>query len=238
MTTQALRSEELQSIVRDHYSERAAAFDTEPTHGLKTQEQRQAWFEKVSEWITSAPGNPRRQVLDVGCATGFFALIAAELGHDARGIDISPGMIAVAAHKAARASLRVAFQTGDAAATGLPEASLDVILERHLLWTLPSPHSAVRHWLTLLRPGGRMVSASVDWRRDAALAPKGVYAPLLPLLPFYGGRSPPDMMALLTDAGFVHVTVEPLNDDVYWLDGKDQSARDRFAVSGFRADPS
>ncbi len=228
MTQRGLTTAQLQATIGAYFDTRAARFDSEPTHGLQSPAQRDAWLERVAHWVGDEPG---RALLDPGCATGFFALIAAELGHRPLGIDISPAMIAEATRKARSAGLEAAFRVGDATATGLPEGSLDVVLERHLLWTVPSPLEAVRHWLRLLRPGGRLVSVGVDWRGDAASPTTGIYAALLPSLPFYGGRPAADYAALLIEAGFTGVRVESLHDDRYWLDGRN---RDRFAVSGTR----
>ena len=222
---------QIHSIVGRHFSGRATRFDSEPTHDLKSPAQHDAWFGRVAEWIGPLVDGVGRRVLDPGCATGFFSLIAAELGHDPVGVDISEGMVAEASRKAAAASLKASFQVGDAASTGLVPGTFDVVLERHLLWTLPSPASAVRHWLELLRPGGRLVSVGVDWRSETGSATAGDYAPVRPMLPFYGGRPAADIVTLLTGAGFVDISVESLHDDVYWLDGRN---RDRFAVTGYR----
>jgi len=231
MPDPAMTMEEINAVVSRHFSSRATRFDSEPTHDLKSPAQRDAWFGRVAAWVGSSEGGKPQRVLDAGCATGFFSLIAAELGHDACGVDISPAMVAEAVRKAAASGLQPSFQVGDAAASELAERSFDVVLERHLLWTLPSPQRAVRHWLHLLRPSGRLVSVGVDWRRETGSATQGDYAPLMPLLPFYGGRPAQDIVDLLTEAGYVDVSVESLHDDVYWLDGRD---RDRFAVTGYR----
>jgi hypothetical protein len=47
------------------------------------------------------------------------------------------------------------------------------------------------------------------------------------MLPFYGGRPAEDFIALLTDAGYVDLVVEPMMEDVYWHDGRNW---DRWAL--------
>jgi len=54
------------------------------------------------------------RVLDVGCGTGEHALMAAELGLDATGIDFSPRAIRLAEQKAKERSLDVRFLVADA----------------------------------------------------------------------------------------------------------------------------
>ena len=69
-----------------------------------------------------------RSVLDLGCGSGQVSLLAAAMGAQVRGIDIAPGMLALAREAAARAGLadRVAFAEGDVSRDPLPEA--DVVL--------------------------------------------------------------------------------------------------------------
>jgi SAM-dependent methyltransferase len=54
------------------------------------------------------------QVLDVGCGTGEHALLAASLGHEAVGVDISPRAIELAKAKAAERGLEARFLVLDA----------------------------------------------------------------------------------------------------------------------------
>lgn len=58
-------------------------------------------------------GEIRSPVLDSGCGTGEHALMLAERGMEALGIDLSPIAIGRARHKAAQRGLRAAFEVGD-----------------------------------------------------------------------------------------------------------------------------
>ncbi len=55
-----------------------------------------------------------REVLDLACGTGRHALILAKEGYDVIGIDISEGMLTVAAEKAAASGASVGWVQGDA----------------------------------------------------------------------------------------------------------------------------
>jgi SAM-dependent methyltransferase len=55
-----------------------------------------------------------RQALDLACGTGRHALRLAKDGYDVTGVDISEGMLAVAAEKAAASGVNVAWVQGDA----------------------------------------------------------------------------------------------------------------------------
>ncbi len=135
----------------------AADFDDEPDHGLRDPEVRQAWASRLRSWL------PERacDLLDLGCGTGSLSLLAAEQGHRVTGVDRSPAMVDLA--RAKLAGRDAAFLVGDAAAPPVGEERFDVVLVRHVLWTLPDPGRVLRHWRGLLRPGGRFVLVEGVW---------------------------------------------------------------------------
>ncbi len=91
--------------------------------------------------------------------------------------------------------------------------SCDLIVERHVLWTLPNPGAALSAWQKLLRPGGRLVLIEGHWgtkdRHDD-------YARIQDLLPLYGGRPDDQIAALARKSGFATVAAEPLMDADLW----------------------
>ncbi|MFD5571364.1 class I SAM-dependent methyltransferase [Streptomyces cadmiisoli] len=135
----------------------AAGFDDEPDHGLRDPDVRAAWAERLSRWL---PG-PARDVLDLGCGTGSLSLLAAEQGHRVTGVDRSRAMVDRA--RAKLAGRDAAFLVGDAVAPPVGEQRFDVVLVRHVVWTLPDPGRALRHWRGLVRPGGRFVLVEGVW---------------------------------------------------------------------------
>ncbi|MDX2555150.1 class I SAM-dependent methyltransferase [Streptomyces stelliscabiei] len=145
----------------------APGFDDEPDHGLREPAVREAWAARLRDWLPP----PARDVLDLGCGTGSLSLLAAEQGHRVTGIDSSPAMVALA--RAKLAGRPAVFLVGDAAVPPVGEERFDVVLVRHVLWTLPDPGRVLRHWCGLLRPGGRLVLVEGVW---GALSPVGISA--------------------------------------------------------------
>ncbi|PYN16886.1 MAG: hypothetical protein DME05_06975 [Candidatus Rokuibacteriota bacterium] len=110
----------------------------------------------------SALGGPLkgRRLLDVGCGTGGFSLLAAEAGADVWSVDESPEAVALTA---ARTSAERAMV---ATAESLPfeDASFDLIYCYSTLEHLADAGRAVGEMVRLLRPGGRLYLHSPDRR--------------------------------------------------------------------------
>ncbi|MEU4036318.1 class I SAM-dependent methyltransferase [Streptomyces collinus] len=151
----------------------AAAFDDEPDHGLRAPEVRAAWAARLRSWLPAHPCD----VLDLGCGTGSLSLLAAGQGHRVTAVDSSPAMVALARAKLAGQDAVVLH--GEAAAPPVGEGRHDVVLVRHVLWTLPEPARVLRHWRALLRPGGRFVLVEGVW---GTLSPVGIPAARLTAL--------------------------------------------------------
>ncbi|MFE9599888.1 class I SAM-dependent methyltransferase [Streptomyces hokutonensis] len=182
----------------------ARTFDEEADHGLRDPEIRRAWADRLRGWLPAGAAD----VLDLGCGTGTLSLLAAEQGHRVTGVDLSPAMIDLA--RAKLAGRDAAFLVGDAATPPVGEQRYDVVLVRHVLWTLPDPARVLRHWRGLLRPGGRLVLIEGRW---GTVSPVGI---------------PADRLTELLAPVAGHVRVERLSDDpLLW--GK-TVADERYAV--------
>jgi ubiquinone/menaquinone biosynthesis C-methylase UbiE len=148
-------------VIRHHWDRRASTFDENEGRPL-SDAQRQAWHELLSP-LAGAPPQP---VLDVGCGTGFLALLLAELGHTVTGIDLAPRMIDRARIKADEAGLEVDFRVGDAVQIDAPDEAYELVIARHVIWNLPDPAHGVAEWLRVLRPGGRLALIEGKWAHN------------------------------------------------------------------------
>jgi ubiquinone/menaquinone biosynthesis C-methylase UbiE len=99
------------------------------------------------------------RVLDVACGTGIVARIAAKrVGPGGRvvGVDLNPGMIAVAGSLPAPAGAPIEWLERSAVDLLLPDASFDVVLCQQGLQFFPDKLVALREMRRVLVPGGRL----------------------------------------------------------------------------------
>jgi ubiquinone/menaquinone biosynthesis C-methylase UbiE len=134
-------------------------YDSQEGHGIQSEVERDAWKQHFRSLLPSR----RLEVLDVGCGTGEIGLLFAELGHHVTGLDLSDKMITRARDKASKKGFEVTFKKGDAEAPPFEAETFDVVVNRHLLWTLPHPDTAVRSWGSLLKKGGVLIVVDGLW---------------------------------------------------------------------------
>jgi ubiquinone/menaquinone biosynthesis C-methylase UbiE len=174
----------------------------------------QLWLDAVGAVLPDPPAD----VLDLATGTGFLALIAAELGHRVTGTDLSTAMLSLAERTARERGLDVRFAPGDAVAPGGRPDSVDVITNRHLLWTLRDPEKAMAGWLRILRPDGMVLSVDGFWFADEAPADPAspsvfdqYYSPATrAALPFMGLADTGPIVATFERAGYSDVRAEYL----------------------------
>jgi len=202
--------------VAAHWNRRAPGFDADFGHSIRTPGERAAW-DRILDLVIPARG--KLDALDVGCGTGFLTFELAARGHRVIGVDFAPAMIAEARRKAADRAIAVRLEEADAEQLPFGAGSFDVVVSRHLLWTLPHPEAAIDEWIRVLRPGGRLVildgqfdvSALTNPPPDSARA-SAEYAGIGDRLPFFGGRPRQEIEAVLAAHGLVNVASDPLHD--------------------------
>jgi len=209
-------NDHVKARVLAHWDKRAANFDEDFGHSIRTPGERAAW-DRILDLVLA--GRRGIRALDVGCGTGFLAFELAARGHTVTGIDFAPAMIAAAKNKAEAQRIAVALGRADAEQLPFAARRFDLAISRHLLWTLPHPEAAVDEWIRVLRPGGRLVildgqfdvSALTNPPPDSARA-SAEYAGIGDRLPFFGGRPRQEIEAVLAAHGLVNVASDPLHD--------------------------
>ncbi len=195
-------AENVRDRVAAFWDAQAVDFDDEPDHGLSARLVRLAWMARLRSWLPA----PRAEVVDLGCGTGTLSVLLAGEGYGLRGVDLSAQMVRVARAKAATAGVDVEFQQGDAADPPVAPASVDVVLARHLLWTLPDPHRTLATWTRLLRPGGTLVLIEGRWDQPDGTTDEGDpdLEAALPWLDGVGAATLAAALAPLVEAFAVH----------------------------------
>jgi ubiquinone/menaquinone biosynthesis C-methylase UbiE len=201
--------------VAAHWGRRAAHFDEDFGHNIRTDAERAAW-DRIVDLVLSGRG--ALDALDAGCGTGFLSLELASRGHRVTGIDFAPAMLAEARRKAAERGVSIRFEEADAEQLPFAPGSFDLVVSRHLLWTLPHPEAAIDEWIRVLRPAGRL--AVIDGQFDPTVLvhrtenarSSAEYAAIGDQLPFLGGRPREEIETLLSAHGLVNTGSDPVLD--------------------------
>jgi ubiquinone/menaquinone biosynthesis C-methylase UbiE len=146
--------------VAARWDREAPAYDRQFDHVIRAAPERRAWERALTRLDDGRQG---LRVLDVGTGTGFLALELAARGHAVTGIDLAPAMLRRARAKAVRRWPTIAFAQADAEAPPFADRSFDLVVSRHVLWSLGDQGAAVAAWLRIVRPGGRVAVFDGDW---------------------------------------------------------------------------
>ena len=109
--------------------------------------------------IASAGLQPGERVLDVACGTGVVTRLAAErvgAAGSVTGLDINPGMLAVAA-SATPSDMSINWQEANAESMPFSDSAFDVVLCQMGLQFVPGKLTALREMRRVLATGGRAV---------------------------------------------------------------------------------
>lgn len=134
-------------------------YDSHEGHGIQTETEKEAW---KSLFIPILPPG-KLKVLDVGCGTCEIGLLFAEMGHQVTGLDLSDKMLAKARAKTAQKGFDAIFRKGDAEKPPYESGAFDIVVNRHLLWTLPHPETAIKNWKKVLKKGGTLMVIDGVW---------------------------------------------------------------------------
>ncbi|HWQ67656.1 MAG TPA: class I SAM-dependent methyltransferase [Methanospirillum sp.] len=218
--------QDLKNKIRDEWNNSSGGYDSQHAHGIQTEEERNAWIDLFRTIIPAGSW----QVLDVGCGTGEISVVLAEMGHQVSGIDLSEGMLGKAREKATKKTLSMRFSIEDAESLSYADQSFDLVINRHLLWTLPNPKKALAEWKRVLRPGGTVAIIDGLWKTGSltdqfrkTVANLGVliteqknqfgryYSPdITETLPHPYGMNSDTALSYVRDAGFSDLNLVPM----------------------------
>jgi SAM-dependent methyltransferase len=151
---------ELHDRIREFWDRDARTYDDAASHAVSDPIEAAAWRAAIRDALPEPPG----RVLDAGAGTGSLSLLAAELGHLVTALDLSSEMLVRAERKAAERGLELDIVVGSV--DGPPPGPFDAVMQRHVLWTVPNPVSALRAWRAVA-PGGRLVLFEGMWDSTA-----------------------------------------------------------------------
>jgi ubiquinone/menaquinone biosynthesis C-methylase UbiE len=251
----------LRDEIRDYWSARAATFDEQVGHEIFSEAEREAWRELFLRHL--GPGEGRR-ALDLASGTGVISHLLDGLGFKVTGLDWSEAMLARARAKAEARGARIHFVMGDAERTLEKPASYDVIVTRHLVWTLVDPIAAFREWHSLLKSGGKVLIVDGDFVSDTLVkrmiralerltgkrfpaphtpdAMRETHERILRQVYFSNGAQASEVMKLLRQAGFAEVSVDRNLKRIHreqakhmpLLKGLERATQHRFAVTAIK----
>lgn len=114
-----------------------------------------------------APASPAKPLqgltlLDVGCGGGLVTLPLARLGADALGLDASADGVGAAQIRAAELGSAAQFRCGMAEELVAEGQSFDIVTALEILEHVPDPKALVATLAALVKPGGLLVTSSIN----------------------------------------------------------------------------
>ncbi len=115
--------------------------------------QEQTALPLFSEVLDAARVHRGSTMLDAGCGAGLPAWLAAERGATVSGIDASTELVSIARSRLPDADMRV----GDLETLPYADAAFDAVVAINALFYAADPPAALREFVRVTRPGGRIV---------------------------------------------------------------------------------
>lgn len=169
------------------------------------------------------PDGPWR-ILDVGCGSGETTLLAAQIGHEVTGLDVSTSLLELARTRAAKSGFAsTSFFLGDASRMMI-DPPFDLIMSRFGVMFFDDPAKAFANLAKMTKSGGRIVF--VCWRApqqnqwvtlpmsalDGLVEAKGAKTSEGPG-PF-AFADPDKVAAILAGAGFGDIKITPFDGEM------------------------
>jgi SAM-dependent methyltransferase len=202
---------------------------------------RRLWTMGAPLLIEQAALNPGQRVLDVACGTGVVARLAAPhvgVMGEVTGLDLNPGMLAVARSLPPPQGATVEWREADAQALPFAEALFDVAFCQLGLQYFPNRSQAVHEIYRVLKSNGRFVALvwrALDHSPGFAALARALELHVSPAAravmqaPFVFGDTTEEMRTLLLETGFHSVRIRS---DVRMVRFTSPEAFVRYQVAG------
>lgn len=246
----------LRDEIREYWSIRSETFDLSVGHEIFSDSERRGWHRLITKHLGQGEG---RAALDLACGTGVISHLMHDLDFSVTGVDWSEAMLARAQAKARERGSTIRFIMRDAENTMEPHDTYDVMITRHLVWTLVDPRAAFTEWYALLKPGGKLLvvdlnqdkktwvgalrailekvtgkSAAAIQDADLAERDRRIRSQLF----FSNGMTAEAVVSLLEEAGFTNAVVDRNMNDIHLAQGRklpllrglDRLLQDRYAI--------
>ena len=157
-----------------------------PRRSLHTPEEFNEMYSETPPWDIGRPqpafkaladaGELRGRILDIGCGTGEHALMAAQRGLEAVGIDSSPAAVEIAKRKARERGLNIRFLVHNALDLASVGEQFDTVLDSGLFHVFSDEHRAayVESLKAVTRPGERYFMLCFSEHQPGDFGPRRV----------------------------------------------------------------
>lgn len=157
--------------------------------------------------LAQAAIRPNHRILDIGCGTGSLIILAKRLHPDVEvaGLDPDPKALARGRRKAKRAAVSVQFDQGFSDELPYPPASFDRVFSSFMFHHLrpDEKKKTVREVHRVLKPGGSLHLLDLVGQESRPHGLHGVLARVLHATHRPGHSHDRQILALMTEAGFV-----------------------------------
>jgi SAM-dependent methyltransferase len=105
------------------------------------------------------------RLLDAGCGTGEISsrLALRYPAAEVLGVDVLEGSLALARARHAGLAPRLRFEARSVYGLGLPDATFDLVVCRHVIQSIPHPERVLAELARVTRPGGRVHLLAEDY---------------------------------------------------------------------------
>jgi len=141
-----------------------AAMQTALADAIETRATEPAQIAMRHAYLAEAPLPDNARAADFGSGTGHLARDLIEVFGCAEALGLDPSPVMVDRARSLHGDVPgLRFAEGDARDTGLPDASLDLVVFHTVLCHVPEPERAVAEAFRVLRPGGTIAVLDGDY---------------------------------------------------------------------------